>query len=108
MLCLTSGFEEDGSTKMEHVKFITKDSYPFAGALATFGGRLRLKSTKSNWKVTIGKRTTCFYQVENRQGFNFNNFPTKNVDLVSQFLQTLESESVDTFPPQVKNTAFSK
>lgn len=91
MLCLNNGFEENGSTKTGHVKIITKDSYPFAGALATFGGRLRLKSTKSNWKVTIGKRTTCFYQVENQQGFNFTNFPTKNVEKISQFLQALEN-----------------
>lgn len=106
-LCLNNGFEADGSTKTEPVKFITKDSYPLAGAPAIFGGRLRLRDSKSNWKVTIGKRTTCFYRVEKHRSGNFKNFPTKNIDEVSLFLQTLETESAaGTISPPVESNSI--
>lgn len=61
-LLIEKGFCEDGKTRQETVKFVTMDSYPLPGAVATFGGRKRFALPETNWKVTVGKRTVFFYQ----------------------------------------------
>jgi hypothetical protein len=87
-ILLNAGFGFSGKTRQEHVKFITKDSYPLAGALATFGGRSKFR--RGDWRVTIGARTVSFYQVLEGQATNFRNFKTSDVEGVKKFIECAE------------------
>jgi len=46
----------------------------FVGANYSFRLRFRFKDT--NKRVTVGKRTTCFYEVIDKQAYNFENLKT--------------------------------
>lgn len=78
-ILVENGFVPDGRTQSETFKIITSRSYPLAGALVTLGGRLRFSHSTHNLKVTVGKRTVCFYDVENKIAANFKNFSTKRL-----------------------------
>lgn len=49
------GFTESGTTRLNSFR-TTSYVYP-GGSVITLGGRLRF--TRGNWIVTVGKRTTC-------------------------------------------------
>ena len=44
--------------------------------------RMKLRLPDTNQRVSIGKRTTCFYQVVDKQATNFVNFNTKDIDVI--------------------------
>ena len=48
------GFEEAGTTRINSFR---TTNIGYGGSIITLGGRLRY--TKGNWIVTVGKRTTC-------------------------------------------------
>ena len=50
----------------------------------------RPKFMKDDKRVTVGKRTTCFYRIENRQAVDFVNFDTKDYDAIVAFVKGLE------------------
>ena len=85
------GFRADGFTDSQTVRIPTVRAPVFGGIggeVATFGGRRRFK--RDSLKVTVGKRTTYFYKVIDKQldpdfGKRFN---TKDTDAVRSFLDT--------------------
>lgn len=84
------GFVADGFTDTQHVRIPTTRAPVFGGIggeLATFGGRKRF--ARNNLKVTVGKRTTYFYRVTNKQlDPNFGKrFQTKDLDGIRSFLE---------------------
>lgn len=63
-----AGWVDDGRTQTEHVRIPTTKvpAYLFGGQggeLRTLGGRLRLAKPGTDRKVTVGKRTTYFYEI---------------------------------------------
>lgn len=57
-LLLKEGWVENGTTQI--FSYRTASRAYGGGSLVTLGGRIRLQ--KGDWKVTVGKRTTCFYR----------------------------------------------
>jgi hypothetical protein len=49
--------------------------------------RARFILPNTNWKATIGNRTTSFYEVINHRVDKFYNFLTKNEDEIKQFIE---------------------
>lgn len=76
-LLLQYGYEADGSTRQELMRIMTVESFPLPAKNVTFGGRLRFKG-KNNHYVTVGKRTTCFYDKDGFQTSNFETFNTSD------------------------------
>lgn len=94
------GWSEDGAT--ENTSFRLSSLAYGGGPVVKLGGRVRLK--KNGWKVTVGKRTTCFYRkpenpetipgtgrLAGRRVCTFKdweqtNIPTKNVEAIRVFL----------------------
>jgi len=88
-LLLMMGFIEDGQTKIEHVRIATQKNPVFGGIggeRATFGGRKRF--VRGDQRVTVGKRTTCFYRIENGKPTEFHNYETKDYDGICEFIGT--------------------
>lgn len=67
-MLLEAGWEQDGQTAQQMVRIPTTD-YPvyggIGGKLVKTGGRLRLCLPGTDYRVTVGKITTYFYQVPN-------------------------------------------
>jgi hypothetical protein len=86
---IDNNWEADGNTISKSYKIITQKSYPLSGALITQGGRPRFR--KGHWKVTVGKRTTYFYQLDkNKQVNNGHHFSTtKDIDKIRQFANSI-------------------
>jgi len=57
-LLAANGWFEDGTTHLESYR--TASLAYGGGSIVRLGGRIRLK--KGDWRVTIGKRTVCFYR----------------------------------------------
>jgi len=88
-LFLMMGFTEDGQTKIEHVRIPTQNVPIFGGIggeRATFGGRKRY--IRGDQRVTVGKRTTCFYRIENGKLTGFHNYETNDYDGICEFIGT--------------------
>ena len=83
------GFEHDGETWGECYKIITTSSYPLPGAIVNIPPRVRLKLPGTIWKVTVGKITTNFYTVENREVTDFTQFKTKMLPDIAAFAKHL-------------------
>lgn len=87
------GFVPAGETNVETFRVITKKSYPLPGAEIKVGGRQRFSLPDTNRFVTVGARTTCFYEVVNGKAQNFANFNNKkDFDGIQEILQLAESE----------------
>lgn len=91
-LLAAHGFVADGFTDSQTVRIPTTRAPVFGGLggeLATFGGRKRF--ARNGLKVTVGKRTTYFYRVENKQlDSNFGKrFNTKDIDAIRSFLASI-------------------
>jgi hypothetical protein len=88
---IINGWQEDGQTSIETMRIPTLNAPVFGnsgGKLITIGGRLRMK--KQDWYVTIGKRTTNFYQKDKMGAiYNFNNFKTKDIKNILLFEKNL-------------------
>jgi hypothetical protein len=64
-LLKSEGFQDTGETTTRVDRTITTKSFPLPGKISFSGGRLRL--ARGDQRVTIGKRTACFYRVVNSQ-----------------------------------------
>ena len=51
--------------------------------------RVRLKLPGTNHKASIGKRTTCFYQVVEREAKDFVNFSTKDIEGIKNYAKRI-------------------
>lgn len=94
-LLTAHGFAADGFTDSQTVRIPTVRAPVFGGIggeLATFGGRKRF--ARNGLKVTVGKRTTYFYRVENKQlDPNFGKrFNTSDVDAIRSFLESMQEK----------------
>ena len=85
---LAAGWQVAGKTSEEMVRFPTKDTPvgnhgASGGKLVTFGGRRRFVLPKTPRVCTVGKRTVCFYVLDdNRKPVNFTALSTKDLDAV--------------------------
>lgn len=98
------GWVEDGVTIRQSYR---THSFAFGGGpIVHTGGRRRFK--KGDWKVTVGKRTVCFFKkpespsaiagrgpLAGKKVFTFEdwdqrNFPTKDIAEIEKFLVTLQ------------------
>jgi len=86
------GFEDDGETRGDCFKIITRKSYPLPGAIANIPSRVRLKLPGSLWKVTVGKITTNFYTLENHEVTSFTQFRTKMLPDIVSFAESLAAK----------------
>lgn len=87
------GFEDDGETRGDCLKIITRKSYPLPGAIANISSRVRLKLPGTAWKVTVGKITTNFYTVENHKVTSFKQFKTKMLPDIVAFAENLAANA---------------
>lgn len=74
-MLVTAGWERAG------VRHIAGDVARIPGnrfVAARWSSRDRWR--KGNRRVTVGGRTTCFYEVENRQACRFVNYASKDID----------------------------
>ena len=92
------GYKDAGQTAKHNVRIPTVRSPVFGGIggeAATFGGRTRFEHPKGH-RVTIGKRTTNFYQWDNnkKQTINFSGHDTKDVtgDTIKNEIKTRHGE----------------
>jgi hypothetical protein len=95
-----NGFTEAGATRIQSYR---THSFAFGGGpIVTTGGRLRF--TKGNWIVTVGKRTVCFShrpdnpetmpgrgpligkKVMTFRDWEQKNFPTKEIEEIKKFI----------------------
>lgn len=79
---LKLGYCLNGETDTNTFRIITSKSYPLPGAEITTGGRQRLSYPNSSYRVTVGKRTVCFYEVDNKKAYSFNSFKTSDIELI--------------------------
>ncbi len=103
-LLLENGWEEDGTTMAQSFR---THSFAFGGGpIARVGGRIRLK--KGDNKVTVGKRTTCFFRkpenpktvpgqgrMAGRTMYTFNDWPmtnisTKDIEQIKEYIKKQE------------------
>lgn len=81
---------EDGHTRSSSYKMMTQSSYPHAGGgIVRSGGRPRLR--KANWKVSVGERTTYFYQPSGEG----QSFPTKNLVEILEFALQIDGDRLE-------------
>lgn len=82
------GWEFDGYTMVNQFRISTANAPVYGGIggkLVTTGGRLRLK--RGNYRVTIGKKSTCFYARKDHPDGRMVTIPTKDL------IKILETES---------------
>lgn len=89
-LLLEKGWQPAGRTSEETVRLPTKDA-PLTdgtkggGKLVTFGGRRRFILPGTPRICTVGKRTTCFYQLnDDRKPADFITLATADVGAVER------------------------
>jgi hypothetical protein len=85
---LAAGFVADGETRSETVRMPTMDC-PVSnrgksgGELTTFGGRQRFAIPETTHRVTVGPRTTNFYEFEKgKEIWGFRPFETFELDAI--------------------------
>ena len=99
-LLIENGWTDNGVT--QSVSYKTASLAYGGGSLVNLGGRIRLQ--KGDWKVTVGKRTVCFYRkpenpetvigtgrLAGRRVYTFRdweqtNIPTKDLEAIRAFI----------------------
>ena len=66
------GWQENGQQETRSYRTTTP---AFPGSIITTGGRLRFLGP-DNRRCTVGKRTTCFFEMVNNEPANFRNYST--------------------------------
>ena len=69
----------DGFTSIGIMRIYGKD--------VIYGNKMRYKSLSGKWKVSIGKRITYFYSLDDKRYFD-----TKNIDIIREFLDNVKEE----------------
>ncbi len=90
-LLLANGWEADGRTPTETFRTGSASNPIYGGMggkLCTVGGRIRFKKPDTFMKATIGKLTSCFYEVENGQTNYAANIKTRDLHRIKQWAQT--------------------
>lgn len=82
---LAGGFIPDGAT--ETVSYRAKAG-EVAQKLVTAGGRQRFKKPDTAMKVTIGRITVCFYEVEDGQPANMVTLSTNELDRIKHWAKS--------------------
>ena len=87
-LLLKHGWQTDGATPIRKFRTGSATS-PIYGAsggkICLTGGRMRFVKPNSLMKATVGKITTCFYEVENGETRNFVNIRTREFDRIEKW-----------------------
>ena len=68
------GWKENGQQETRSYRTTT---LAFPGSIIRTGGRLRFTGP-DNRRCTVGKRTTCFFEMLNKEATNFRNYSTAN------------------------------
>lgn len=87
-----NGFVPDGMTRSESVRIGSSDNPILGGSggkVVFSGGRMRFHKPGSVIKATVGKITTCFYEVDhgNLPGWSAN-VRTRDLERVTRFAKT--------------------
>lgn len=85
---LDAGYVADGETRSESVRMPTTacpvvGRGKIGGEVATFGGRQRFALIGTPYKVTVGPRTTNFYEFEkgkDKEAHGFKYFDTSDIE----------------------------
>jgi hypothetical protein len=90
-----SGWTLAGTTRQETVRIPTMKSpifghgaNPSGGELATFGGRQRFRLPSTDWFVSVGDRTVCFYRKGDNGVSSAKTFPTSFIGQISSFCES--------------------
>jgi len=87
-MLVSAGFEPAGVTPEERVKFMVNSGRGYPGFKgATLGGRARFIKPGSTLRATVGKVTTCFYEVVNGNTHYLANIRTRETDRIAAFLK---------------------
>ena len=90
-LLLMHGWEEDGHTASQSFRSGTSDSPIYGGMggkISHTGGRMRFKKPGTLMKATVGKLTSCFYEVENGETRYASNIKTRDLPRIRQWAIT--------------------
>ena len=94
-LLLAAGFVPDGLTAEQTVRVPTKGSPLYGrsgGVLATFGGRARLTMPGTDFKATVGARTTYLYRAQGGNVRGIAHLSTRDIAAVQSALASLSHE----------------
>ena len=89
-ILLAAGFQPHGETASQTVRIPTVRAPVYGGIggeLATFGGRPRFVKPGTTLRVTVGKVTTCFYDVVDGQTKYLVNLPTRDAKRIRFFAE---------------------
>lgn len=89
---ISAGFVASGETRRETVRIPTTKSPLYGksgGELATLGGRQRFERPGTNRRATVGKITTCFYEVDGREARNFVTMQTREVGHIMAYIGSM-------------------
>lgn len=83
---LAGGFIPDGETRTESYRAKVGE---LAQALVTAGGRQRFAKPGTPMKVTVGRITVCFYEVEKgKEPKNYINISTRQIDRITHWAKS--------------------
>lgn len=86
---LANGWTPAGHTESETVRIPTTRAPVYGGIggeVRTFGGRARFAKGERR-RVTVGARTTCFYEVVDKKAQGFVSLRTKDIDRIKAAAQ---------------------
>lgn len=94
LLLKENGFVDDGFSSGEIVK--SWNNNEGHAMLMNFPARVRLKLENTDWKATIGVKTTCIYKIENKPSL-INHHIIKNQVTESTSFDTKDIEKIKVF-----------
>ena len=84
------GFEGDGETDIQEIR--TWNNNGNCPMLLKLGGRTRMRKPGTDWKVTIGAYSVCFYRVVKGQAvFGIENFSPGNATRLAEVVAQIET-----------------
>jgi hypothetical protein len=90
-LLLANGWEEDGQTPVQTFRTGSAGNPIYGGIggkICHIGGRMRFKKPNTFMKATVGKLTSCFYEVEAGQTKYACNVKTRDLPRIKQWAIT--------------------
>lgn len=103
---LAAGYVPDGETRSETVRMPTTDCPvvgrgKIGGELATFGGRQRFALLGTPYKVTVGQRSTNFYEFDkgqDKEAHGFKYLDTVDLEGVARTAREFRARIIDPEP----------
>lgn len=90
-LLVKCGWVPDGETRSQQFRSGSSANPLYGGIggeVSFIGGRMRFRKPDSPMKATVGKLTTCFYEVEDGATFNAVSIKTRETDRITRWART--------------------